>query len=314
MHGLPFIRLDRRKFKRAAIIAAGLLTVFTLVVVFLCGWLGIRSRMDVMGYYAMMQGHYHPVWKDLAWRRIRKGDSVESLLQRHPPWRRLDYRRYTELRYGGSFDGLAVWAKDGKLIAAAVGSRGWRHEFFTTPAEEKAVDAAYSAYIEQKMLEDQAFRIHRAITGGQDVFFARLIESHEVPYDWDEDIMQQLRKIYGQEYFDAMEKPTRLEFTVEVTKVLYGDLQVGTILTLPDDDCDVRPGGPEAVFLHFDDSRLIYPQHKAREMCSAVPRKALDWYQSLMPDQVTDLEARRLAEWAKRASIMGIGGTAGEGP
>lgn len=88
MHGLPSIRLNRRKLKSAAVIATGLLTILALAVVFLCARLGIRSGMDVSGYRAMIREHYHPVWQDLAWRRIRKGDSVESLLQRHLPLRR----------------------------------------------------------------------------------------------------------------------------------------------------------------------------------------------------------------------------------
>ena len=130
-------------------------------------------------------------------------------------------------------------------------------------------------------------------------------------------MMRQLREICGQEYLDAM-KPTRLELTFEVTKVLCGDMQVGAILTFPGDECDVRPGKPEPVFLHLDDSRLIYPEHvyphhKAREMYLTVPRKALDWYQSLTQDQVKELEARCLAEWAKRGIDVRIKGTAGEG-
>ena len=49
--------------------------------------------------------------------------------------------------------------------------------------------------------------------------------------------------------------------------------------------------------------RLLYPHHQARELYTTVPREALDWYQSLTADQVKDLEARCLAERAKREAL-----------
>ena len=78
MHGLPFIQLNRRKLKRAAIVAAGLLTIFTLAVVFLCARLGIHSRMDIVAYYAMVHEHYDPIWKDLDWRPLGRAGACVS--------------------------------------------------------------------------------------------------------------------------------------------------------------------------------------------------------------------------------------------
>jgi len=313
MHGLPFIRLNRRELTRAAIVGAGLLTVLMLAVAFLGGVLGIRSKMDLLAYYAMVREHYHPLWKDLAWRRIRKGDSIESLLKRYVPSGREDYGPYTVLLYQNGR--LVVWAKNGRLIGAeAWGVPGSKHIFFTTPSEERRREEAYSAYIQQQKLEWDAFRIHRAITGGQDVFFARLIGRREVPWDqgYSEETMRRLREMYGQEY--AMIMMTRPELTVEVTQVVHGDLQRGTTLTFPGNNCDhVLSEEAEPVFLHLQDARLVYPQQQAQEMYLAVPRKALDWYQSLTQDQVKELEARCLAEWAKRGIDVRIKGTAGEG-
>ncbi len=255
----------------------------------------------------MAREHYPPVWKDLAWGRIRKGDEVNRLVQKHPPLSREDFGPYTHLSYlaPGSPNTLEIIAKDGRLIGALAGSRGWQHVFFGTPEEEKAFSIAYSAYTQKKVLEGQAFPIHRAITGGQDIFLARLIERRKIPKDWDysEEMVRELKQIYGQEYLDAM-RPTKPELTVEVTRVLYGDLQVGAVLTFAGEECDcAQLDGPDSVFLHFEDSRLIYPHSQSQELYVAVPKEVLDWYQSLTADQVKDFEARRLADRAKREAL-----------
>ncbi len=308
MHGLSFIRLNRKWLRRAAIGVAGVLVVVALATVLLCSFFGIHSRRDIGAYRMMMREHYHPIWKDLAWRQIKKGDSLESLLQRHPPLGREEYGPYVDLRYGQwtAFDGLNVWAKKGRLIAATAWSCTWRHVFFDAPEEEEAIRSVYSASVQQRVLENHAFGIHRAIAAGQDVFLARLIERRDIPDEWQypPDKMEELRQIYGQEYLDSI-RPTRPELTIELTEVLHGDLRAGTILTFPGEDCDVRPGEPEPVFLHLDDMRLIYhPQYPAREIYTTVPKKALDWYQSLTPEQVKDLEARCLAERAERLKLQ----------
>lgn len=315
MHELPSIRVNRRELTRAAIVAAGLLTVLTLAVVVLAGLLGIRSKMDLLAYYAMVREHYHPLWKDLAWRRIRKGDSIESLLKRHVPSGREDYGPYTVLLYQNGR--LVVRAKNGRLIGAeAWGVPDSKHIFFTTPSEERRWEEAYSAYMRQQNLEWTAFRIHRAVTGGQDVFLARLIERREVPYGHSEERMRELRKTYGQEYADSlMTGLTWPELTIEVIQVVHGDLQPGTTLTFPGDDCEHDLSEEtEPVFLHLEDARLLYPRHQAQEIYLVVPRKALDWYQSLTPEQIKDLEVRCLAEWAKRGIDVRTKGTAGEEP
>jgi len=300
VYGLSFIRLSLRMLSRAAIAVDGLFVLLTFAAIFLCGRLGIHSRKDVLAYQAMIREHYDPVWKDLAWRRIRKGDPIETVLQRHPPLRRDDFPPYTELRYNeiGSLNGLAIRAKDGKLISAGAGSHTWTHFFFHSPKEEEAFDKAYSAYVEQRLLESQAFEIHQVIKGGQDVFLARVINSGG--RDYSGEVLRELREIYGQAYLVSagLIEP---ELTVEVTSVLYGDLEVGAILTFPGENCDLgEPGEPEPVFLHVDDRRLLNPQNEARESYSAVPRKALDWHQSLTPNQLQELETRGLAGRAER--------------
>jgi hypothetical protein len=305
MHELPSIRRNRGEFKGAWIIGLGLVSALVVAGAVLCGRLGIRSKEDVVGYYAMAREKYHPIWRDLAWRRIKKGDSIERVLQRHSPSGREDYGPYTALRYDGG-GGLVVWAKDGKLMGAETWGHGWKHTFFATPSEERARDQAYSAYMQQKRLEFQAFQIHRVITGGQDVFLAWVIEGHEVPHHPtdSQEMTAQLIAIYGREYLEASGMMTRHELSVEVTEVLHGDVQPGMILTFPDGECgDLRPGDPDPVFLHVDDQRLFYPRYAAQELYMTVPREALDWYRSLTADQVQELEAKCLAERAKREAL-----------
>lgn len=296
MYGLSFIRRNRRKLKRAAVFIAGLLTILALAVAFLCARLEIHSYRDIAAYRTMAREHYPPVWKDLALRRITRGDRLEDLLREHPPVHRDDFESYTDLDYipPGSYKVLGVIAKDGRLIVAHASGGTWRHVFFGSSEEEKA-------YTQQKLLEGEAFRIHRAIKGGQDVFLARPVERSKVLGEspCSQATLEQMRIIYGQDYLDGM-GPAGPELTVEVTNVLYGDLQVGTKLTFPGGSCGLAETGErEAVFLHFEDMRLIFPQYDARESYMTVPRGALDWYQSLTADQAEALEARRLAAWAQ---------------
>jgi hypothetical protein len=319
MHGLPSIRLNRHKLKRAVIIlAAGLLIVLLLAIPFVYVLPPIRSSRESLGYRMMVQEHYHPVWKDLALRRFGKGDPLKDVLRKHPPMHRDDFGRYTELYYSppGSQNTLGIVAKDGKLIAARAGGRRWQRTFFETPEEEEAFSAARAAYLRQKALDRDAFRIHSAVRNGQDVFLARLIKRRTVPVTprspQDVTMAEEMREIYGQEYLDAV--MTKPELTVEVTEVLSGDLQPGTIVTFPGDKCSHARPDEEAVFLHLRDMRLAYPQYPARETYFTVPREVVDWYQSLTQDQVKELEARRQAEWAKWGIDVRVSGTAEEGP
>lgn len=157
------------------------------------------------------------------------------------------------------------------------------------------MSAAFSAHVQQEELESQAFCIHRAITGGQDVFIAWAIERHEVPVD--SQTTAELEAIYGRDYLTASGMLTSYELIIEVATVLAGDLEPGMILTIPRDRCPlIQPGDSDLIFLHFDDGRLRYPHSPAEELYMVVSREVLDWYRSLTPEQVKDLEARHLAE------------------
>ena len=300
MQRQPSTKLIRMESRKAAAIGVGLLIGLPFAAVLTCSCLGIRSEMDVIGYCTMVRKDYHPIWKDLAWRQIKKGDSLESLLQRHSLFEHKDYGAYTVLRYN---DGeLIVWAKEGRLIEAKAGGDGWEHTFFATPSEERPRSEACSAYMRQKTLEHQVLQIHRVITAGQDVFLGWAIERHEVPgHSYDPQMMAELEAIYGRDYLVASGMMTAHELIIEVMTVLHGDLQPGMILTIPNGQCGhIQPGDSDVVFLHVDDQRLLYnPQYPAEESYTTLPREALDWYQSLTAEQVKDLEGRCLAERAE---------------
>jgi hypothetical protein len=169
--------------------------------------------------------------------------------------------------------------------------------FFTTPKEEAAVGQAWTEYAHQLILETQAYHIHRTIMTGQDVFLSRRVQRSQVRADpndakYSAEIMQQLREIYGQAYLDQF--MNHLVLTVEVNEVLSGVLQPGTVLKFRGDNCDDADlNEPETVFLHVKDSRLLWSRSQGGETYATVPRKALDWYRSLTPEEVKKLEALR---------------------
>ncbi|MEN6429111.1 MAG: hypothetical protein ABFE13_27495 [Phycisphaerales bacterium] len=295
----------RRKLAKLAMGAAGFLIVLLLAGVLLCRFLGIRSREDLVAYHWMRADHYHPVWKDLALRRIRKGDDLEEMIRKHPPIRREDFGPYTALLYHKervAYNTLQIIATDGVLIDARAASCCWEHIFFESPAHEQAFNQAYSAYLRQMGLEGYAWHIHRAITTGQDVFLAGRIERREITKNRElqfssAEERRQYEDIYGRDYAKLMGGPRTIpELTVEVAQVLYGNLKPGMTLTFPGEECEhAMKTEPQVIFLRFDDSRTIFPHTQGGELYHAVPRRALDWYQSLTQEQFKEFEARALA-------------------
>lgn len=98
----------------------------------------------------------HPVWKEFAWRRFGKGDSVEEFLRRFPPSQREDSGRQGTYHYhkdggkGMRFTGVTVSSWDGHLIRAQAWSCTWQFTFFETgdaelvaKEKEKAVAQAH---------------------------------------------------------------------------------------------------------------------------------------------------------------------------
>ncbi|MEN6334891.1 MAG: hypothetical protein ABFE01_11565, partial [Phycisphaerales bacterium] len=272
--------------------AAGFLVSSVLAVVLLCLFFGIHSRRDILAYRCMRAEHFHPVWKDLALRRIRKGDDLAEVVKRHPPVRLEECGPYTALLYHKgvvSFNCLQIIATKDVLIGARADSCCWNHVFFESPEHEPALREAWSRYYDQMGMEGYALHIHRAIEAGGDVFAARLVERREITETYtpkySQEALAQYEKIYGRDALMAMEASasvyTRPELTVEVSNVLYGDLKPGTTLTFFGDECEhAMRTEPQVVFLHVEDSRIIFPHTEGGELYHAVPARALEWYQS----------------------------------
>ena len=290
---------NRDKRKRIALLISGGLAVCVLLLVFACHFVGIHSTRDIVAYRAMWRDRYHPIWKDLALRRIKRGDDVESLLKKHTPPGRADAGPYTKLVYvwGGAYRRLTVMSKNGKLIAAVAGAATWRHVFFEAPEQGESSDQAQRNYLNRLRLECDAYRIHHAIAAGRDVFLSDHVERREAPgmapgAKQDNEMMRQLREIYGDRYIQFV-TGAREELVVEATEVLAGDLEPGTTLTFPKGACDDADlAEPQTVFL----SR---PRQAEIEYMT-VPRSTLEWYQSLTQDQIQEFEAR----WSARQANL----------
>ena len=129
---------------------------------------------------------------------------------------------------------------------------------------------------------------------GQDVFLVERVDRPEVAAGYGPELMRQLEEVYGKDYLAQMIPD--FKWIVEVSKVLHGDLEPGTTLTFPAENCDAADlAEPGTVFVHFEDSRAIFPHSDGGEVYLTAPGKALAWYQSLTPEQVNDFEARCLS-------------------
>ena len=83
---------------------------------------------------------------------------------------------------------------------------------------------------------------------------------------------------------------TTKKLTVEVKEVLSGNLNPGATLTFPERTCDDADlAKAETVFVCV----FVSTQAQDETLYATVPRSALDWYQSLTPEQIQELEARR---------------------
>jgi len=282
--------------RKVVLFSAGALAVVVLFLLLLCQVAGIHSMSDVAAYRGMRRQHFPPIWKALALRRIRKGQSVESLVKKHPPRYREDAGAYTGLDYcwrGLGAPELTLLAKNGKLIAAGASSRKWRHVFFEAPEKGESFARASMRFKQRKELETGAYRIHHAITNNQDVFLSDRVKRRRAPGPPPEfkKIMEQLKKSYGSTYRQGFPS-THKELAVELTEVLSGPLAPGTILTFPKGKCqDAHLDEPETVFLALPGRDAI--------SYMTVPKAALDWYQSLTPEQIEKLEARWSGKLAK---------------
>lgn len=104
---------------------------FTVAMVIACNYFRIRSTRDLAAYVGMSH-ECHPVWKELAFHRVRLGQPVEDVIAHTKPISIDRHGRFIELGYqeGFSFTGLQIIAMDGKLVRACAGSCTWDYTFF----------------------------------------------------------------------------------------------------------------------------------------------------------------------------------------
>jgi hypothetical protein len=111
-------------------------------------------------------------------------------------------------------------------------------------------------------------------------------------------MLSEMEELYGLDYMKQIFGPdypklTRREYATEVTKVLHGDLEVGTILRFSENECGgFDPNQSGIIFLRFEDSRMIYRHSQGGEVYVTVPKHTLEWYESLTEEQVDELVAR----------------------
>jgi len=274
----------RKTSTKVSLVSAGALVLVVLLLALLCHFVGIRSMRDIVAYRAMWRERYHPIWKDLALRRVKKGDGVEAVAQRHPPLYRNDAGPYTKLVYtqGGASPGLTVMAENGKLALAVAGAPTWRHVFFNAPGPMESYAQAQSEYRKRLRLDKDAYQIHRAIATGQDVFLSDHIEHRDLLDERkgeDEELYKLLAALVAH-------GGTGIELTVEAKKVFSGDLESGATLTFGKGTCDDADlAEAQTVF--------VSSEIRGKMRYTTVPHSALEWYQSLTPEQIQALVARR---------------------
>lgn len=272
--------------RKVALVIAGGLAVAVLLLVLLCYVAGIRSTTDVVAYRAMWRERYHPIWKDLALRRVKKGDDVAALVEKHPPLYRNDAGPYTKLVYtqGGADPGLTVMAENGRLALAVAGAPTWQHVFFNAPGPMASYAQAQSEYRKRLRLDKDAYRIHCALTAGRNVFLSDRIERRTLVAQVsagpgaDEEYQRIVAIIRAES--------RREELTVEVQEVVSGDVEPGTTLTFAKGRCDDADLEEAATV-------FLATETKGRTVYMTVPYSALTWYQSLTPEEIQALEARR---------------------
>lgn len=119
----------------------------TALVVGVCWQSGIWTPRQCE-IYRLMSAECHPVSQELWHGRIQAGDSVDRIIWRTGPTRVDRYGRFTTLSYGGGFSGVAIRAKDGRLVTAAAASCTWQVIFFDqmTRADEQEYSDEYEKH------------------------------------------------------------------------------------------------------------------------------------------------------------------------
>ena len=117
---------------------------------FACWYFGICSYADVAAYRAMSR-QCHPVWKDLAIKRVHAQQSVDEVIEMTSPYYILRYGVYTDLLYmpkpsGESCEyGLIIFGKNNRIVAAKAWGWDWEHSFFDEISKDEWLDREYTS-------------------------------------------------------------------------------------------------------------------------------------------------------------------------
>jgi hypothetical protein len=130
-------RSVRQRWVRRMLISAVSAVVLLLGA---CWFFGVWRPRDITGYLIMSR-ECHPVWKDLALRRMRAGHSLENLIARTAPARVERFGRYAMVNYqsGLALTGVTVVARDGRLVSGEAWSCTFHHTFFNSLGDVEAV-------------------------------------------------------------------------------------------------------------------------------------------------------------------------------
>ena len=138
--------MNKIKLKKIAVALGVGFSLFAIAALLLCIFFGVHSYSDIVAY-AQMQG-MHPIWKDLAFRRIVKGVDVNNVFNKYTPVWELKYPPYHQLNFQDPYGpGLTIFAKNNKLIYAGVGGDWWGHVFFNSPEEDEEHSKLFSRFI-----------------------------------------------------------------------------------------------------------------------------------------------------------------------
>ena len=147
--------------KKRTKVAIGSAVILLALILAACLFVRIRQPRDLVSHLEMAI-EFPAIWRELALRRFGPGDSTEDLLRICPPNRSDTFGRYAIHEYfpgengGLPMSGIAVTARDGKLISAAAGGCTWKYSFFDMPDPE--CDRQYELYLTNKLKKSELKR------------------------------------------------------------------------------------------------------------------------------------------------------------
>ena len=284
--------MKNRKLKKLLLISSGVLGVLVVCIVATCFYFRITSLMSAQTYLLMLGEGLDPLCKDLAFRRINKGDTVVEVVAKHPPFAIYEFGQYAYVRYGVS-GGVVIATENGILISACIETDVCYHSFFDSPDKTEDLNHAWQAYNEQQRMESDAYLLHRAIVNGQDVFLSNQVEESSAP---PESLgVNPDPGMFGMEYEEPL-------LNVQVSKVLYGSLIEGDELNILQNgnSCWGYDNPSSIVFVHFNNPKIIHPDSNEVEYYSSISKRTFDWYQELDKTQMNEFVSRMDTIWKKK--------------